>query len=158
MSARAAFATAAAVLLAQCVWALPAGAASTCVPTTISSNGTPEILVRVRINGSGPYTFFVDTGATVSIISSALARRLHLQPISSVVRGVGAGGAFSTRAAKIAITVGRLSQDNVLASIFDVSQIEAAVGPVDGALGYNFLRAYRVTIDFPNDQLCLEEP
>jgi predicted aspartyl protease len=145
-------------LLIACATVAPAGAATTCVPTTISSNGTPEILVRVRINGSGPYTFFIDTGATVSIVSSALARRLRLQPIPATVRGVGAGGAFSTKAAKVSITVGQLSQENVLASIFDVSQIEAAVGPVDGALGYNFLRAYRVTIDFPNDRLCLEEP
>ena len=63
-----------------------------------------------------------------------------------------------TRAARVAITVGSLSQDDVMVSIFDVSQIEAAVGPVDGALGYNFLRAYRVTIDFPGRRLCLEEP
>jgi predicted aspartyl protease len=137
---------------------MPARAATTCVPTTISSASTPETLVKVRINGSGPYTFFVDTGATVSIVSSALARKLHLPPSSAVVRGVGAGGLFSTHAAKVAITVGDVTQDNVLVSIFDVSQIEAALGPVDGALGYNFLKAYRVTIDFPDSRLCLEEP
>jgi hypothetical protein len=156
VSARAAL-VAAAAACAVCTATGPARAATTCVPTTISSAGTPEILVRVRINGLGPYTFFIDTGATVSILSSTVARRLHLSP-SAVVHGVGAGGAFSTRAARVAITVGSLSQDDVMVSIFDVSQIEAAVGPVDGALGYNFLRAYRVTIDFPGRRLCLEEP
>ena len=155
MNARAAFAAATALLLVPFA---PARAATTCVPTTISSSSTPETLVRVRINGLGPYTFFVDTGATVSIVSSALARKLHLPPAAGVVHGVGAGGAFSTRAARVAITVGDLSQDNVLVSVFDVSQIEAALGPVDGALGYNFLKAYRVTIDFPEHRLCLEEP
>jgi predicted aspartyl protease len=141
-----------------CVSPTAARAATTCVPTSISSSSTPETLVKVRINGLGPYTFFVDTGATVSIVSSALARKLHLPPMAAVVHGVGAGGAFSTRAAKVAITVGDLSQDSVLVSVFDVSQIEAALGPVDGALGYNFLKMYRVTIDYPNRRLCLEEP
>jgi predicted aspartyl protease len=137
---------------------MPAHAATTCVPTTISSASTPETLVKVHINGMGPYTFFVDTGATVSILSSVLARKIHLPPSAAVVHGVGAGGMFSTRAARVTISVGTVSQDNVLVSVFDVSQIESAVGPVDGALGYNFLKAYRVTIDFPDNRLCLEDP
>jgi predicted aspartyl protease len=155
---RAAF-TASAVACSACgAVTVPARAATTCVPTMISSASTPETLVKVRINGLGPYTFFVDTGATVSIVSSALARKLHLPPSNTLVHGIGAGGVFNTRAAKVAITVGSLSQDNVLVSVFDVSQIEAALGPVDGALGYNFLKAYRVTIDFPAERLCLEDP
>ena len=158
MNVRVALAASAVACWACCDATAPARAATTCVPTTISSASTPETLVKVRINGLGPYTFFLDTGATVSIVSSALARKLHLPPSAAVVHGVGAGGLFSTRAAKVAITVGSLSQDNVLVSVFDVSQIEAALGPVDGALGYNFLKAYRVTIDFPDSRLCLEEP
>jgi len=134
-----------------------AQAATTCVPTTISSVATPEVLVHVRINGLGPYVFFVDTGATVSIVSSRLARKLHLAA-SEVVHGVGAGGSFSTRAARVDLTVGEVTQKGVVVSIFDVSQLEAALGPVDGALGYNFLKAYRATIDFPGHRLCLEEP
>ena len=157
MNVRAALAAAAVAYSACCATPVAAPAESSCVPTTISSASTPETLVKVHINGSGPYTFFVDTGATVSIVSSALARKLRLPPSSAVVHGVGAGGVFSTRAARVTITVGTVSQENVLVSIFDVSQIEAALGPVDGALGYNFLRAYRVTIDFPDNRLCLEE-
>lgn len=158
MNARAAFAAGVIACSACCAAVAPARAATTCVPTTISSASTPETLVKVHINGMGPYTFFVDTGATVSIVSSTLARKLHLPPSAAVVHGVGAGGLFSTRAARVSITVGTLSQDNVLVSVFDVSQIEAALGPVDGALGYNFLKAYRVTIDFPDNRLCLEDP
>ena len=158
MNARAACVLAAAAGMTAWIVPGPARAASTCVATTISSASTPETLVRVRINGLGPFTFFIDTGATVSIVSSALARKLHLPPTAAVVHGVGAGGPFSTHAARVAITVGDLSQDNVLVSVFDVSQIEAAVGPIDGALGYNFLKAYRVTLDFPDRRLCLEEP
>jgi predicted aspartyl protease len=146
-----------AIACATCSAPRVALAATTCVPTTISSAATPEILVRVRINGLGPYIFFVDTGATVSIVSSALARKLHLTA-SEVVHGVGAGGSFSTRAAHVELTVGELTQKGVVVSIFDVSQLEAALGPVDGALGYNFLKAYRATIDFPGHRLCLEEP
>ncbi len=158
MSLRTALAASAVACALLCTTAGAARAASTCVPTTISSASTPETLIKVRVNGMGPFTFFVDTGATVGIVSSALAHKIDLPRTSAVVHGVGAGGLFSTRAARVALTVGDLTQENVLVSIFDVSQIEAALGPVDGAIGYNFLKAYRLTIDYPDHRLCLEEP
>jgi hypothetical protein len=49
-------------------------------------------------------------------------------------------------------------QDRVLVGIVDLAQIRGAVGAVDGVIGYNFLKAYRVVIDYPAHQLCLETP
>ena len=46
----------------------------------------------------------------------------------------------------------------MLVGVVDLAQIRGAVGPVDGVIGYNFLRSYRVVIDYPGRQLCLETP
>lgn len=149
-----------AALVACCAVApLPAPAESlTCVPARLASAAYPVFLVQARINGQGPFTFFVDTGATVTIVSASLARKLRLAPLPVAVQGVGAGGPFSTRASRASISVGDLRQDGVLVATFDLTQINGAVGPTDGGLGYNFLKAYRVTIDYPGRRLCLQTP
>jgi predicted aspartyl protease len=133
-------------------------ASSTCVPAQLASAAYPLVLVKARVNGQGPFTFFVDTGATVSIVSASLARRLHLAPLPAAVQGIGAGGRFSTRASVATISIGGVSQERVLVATFDLSQINGAVGAMDGGLGYNFLKAYRVSIDYPGRELCLEAP
>jgi predicted aspartyl protease len=148
-----------AVALACCVTARSAGAqAVTCVPAQLASTAYPVLLVNVRINGRGPYRFFVDTGATVTIVSAALARKLRLAPLPVSVQGIGAGGSFSTQASVAAIDVGEAHQSRVLVATYDLSQINAAVGPTDGGLGYDFLKHYRVTIDYPEHRLCLQAP
>ncbi|HEY0395612.1 MAG TPA: retropepsin-like aspartic protease [Candidatus Elarobacter sp.] len=149
-------ALAAAAILCAVVPPPARAAESTCVPAQLASASYPVLLVKVRVNGRGPYTFFVDTGATVTIVNTSLARRLHLAPLPVSVQGIGAGGAFSTRASVASIDVGDAHQDRVLVATYDLSQINAAVGPTDGGLGYNFLKAYRVTIDYPGRRVCFE--
>lgn len=158
-AARMARAAAAVALVLCCVAPRGARAESlTCVPARLASAAYPVLLVDVRVNGQGPFRFFVDTGATVTIVSTALARRLHLAPLPATVQGIGAGGAFATRASRASIAVGDVRQDRVLVATFDLSQINAAVGPTDGGLGYDFLKAYRVTVDYPGRRLCLQTP
>jgi hypothetical protein len=148
-----------AVLLACCSAGERVDAASsTCVPARPATAGYPVLLVKARVNGRGPYTFFVDTGATVSIVSTSLADELQLDELPVPVHGIGAGGRFTAHAAYATISVGDVRQDHVLVATFDFAQIIKAVGPIDGGLGYNFLRAYRVTIDFPRQRLCLAAP
>jgi predicted aspartyl protease len=135
-----------------------ASATVTCVPTRLASNSYPILLVDARVNGQGPFRFFVDTGATVTIVSASLAKRLRLKALPVSVSGIGAGGAFSTRAARASIQVGEARQSGVLVATYDLTQINSAVGPTDGGLGYNFLKAYAVTIDYPGRRLCLDQP
>ena len=52
--------------------------------------GSTLVLAPVKIHGQGPFTFAVDTGASTSLISSSLAKKLNLtvaggaEPISGV--------------------------------------------------------------------------
>jgi predicted aspartyl protease len=134
----------------------PARAATTCVPAQLASGGYPVMLVKARVNGRGPYAFLVDTGATVTIVSATLAKNLRLTPLPVAVQGIGAGGSFSTRAYTASVAVGETHQDRVVVGTFDLTQINAAVGSIDGLLGYDFLKYYRVTIDYPGRRLCLD--
>ena len=131
---------------------------STCVTTRLAKAALPLVLVHVRVNGQGPFAFFVDTGATVTVIGTPLARALHLPLLDTPVHAVGAGGRFAARASYAAIEIGEMRQDRVLVGVVDLAAIRGAVGPVDGVIGYNFLRPYRVVIDYPANQLCLETP
>ena len=152
-----AFAVFATVALTVCGAAPPAARAeTTCVPAQLASGGYPVMLVKARVNGHGPYAFLVDTGATVTIVSTALARSLNLKPLPVAVQGIGAGGSFSTRAYVASITVGGASDDHVVVGSYDLTQINAAVGRIDGLLGYNFLKFFRVTIDYPGRKICFD--
>ena len=133
-------------------------AQTTCVPTRLATTTLPLVLVSVRVNGKGPYTFFVDTGATVTVVGAPLARALKLPQIDAPVLAIGAGGRFDARASFAAISLGDMRQSHVQVGIVDLAQIRNAVGPVDGVIGYNFLKAYRVVIDYPGRQLCLVAP
>ncbi len=142
-----------------CAAAAPARetASSGCVAMQVATT-LPLVLVKVRVNGKGPYTFFVDTGATISVVGAPLAQALKLPLIDSPVRAIGAGGRFNARASYASVSLGDIRQDRVLVGVVDLSQIRGAVGPVDGVIGYNFLRPYRVVVDYPGRQLCLETP
>ncbi|HEY0381511.1 MAG TPA: retropepsin-like aspartic protease [Candidatus Elarobacter sp.] len=133
-------------------------ASSTCVATQLATATLPLVLVKVRVNGKGPYTFFVDTGATVTVVGVPLARALNLPVSDAPVRAIGAGGRFAAQASYAAISLGDVRQDRVQVGIVDLAPIRGAVGPVDGVIGYNFLRPYRVVIDYPGHELCLETP
>src|ERR1700694_4633510 len=89
-----------ALLAAVALVAAPrvAVAGTTCVPAQLAPSAYPVLLVKARVNGNGPYTFFVDTGATVSIISTSLAAKLQLRQLPTPVHGVGAGGRFTAHA------------------------------------------------------------
>ena len=133
-------------------------AASTCVSTQLATATLPLVLVKVRVNGRGPYTFFVDTGATVTVVGVPLARALNLPVNAAPVRAIGAGGRFAAQASFATISLGEVRQERVQVGIVDLAAIRGAVGPVDGVIGYNFLRPYRVVIDYPGHELCLETP
>jgi len=94
-------------------------ATATCVPARPASGGYPVLLVKARVNGEGPYTFFVDTGATVSIVSASLANKLQLAELPTPVHGIGAGGRFTAHAAFASISVGNIRQDHVMVAAFD---------------------------------------
>ena len=119
----------------------------------------PLILLPVRVNGQGPFDFILDTGAGTSLLSTELAKQLDVKILGSK-EGQSAGGKVSVSLGKVdSLTLGETKLEGVEVGVVDLGHIGRAVGAkLDGDLGYNFLKHFRVTIDYRDFELRLEDP
>src|SRR5947209_9453247 len=125
----------------------------------LAGGAQPLILLPVRVNDRGPFDFILDTGAGTSLLSSDLAKQLEAKVIGSK-EGQSAGGKVSVSLAKVdSLTVGETKLHDVDVGIVDLSQIGKTIGAkIDGDLGYNFLKHFRVTIDYRDCEIRFEDP
>jgi Aspartyl protease len=115
------------------------------------------IVVRVRINRTGPYDFLVDTGSQITTIDPVLASDLHLRIEGTTgVSGV-ATQSRSAFAFLDLIEVGSRSVPLSLAVIQDIAELQAADPRIRGILGESFLSHFDLLIDNRQQTLCLDE-
>ena len=119
----------------------------------------PLILLPVHVNGNGPFDFILDTGAGTSLLSTELAKQLGVKIVGSK-EGHSAGGKVSVSLAKVdLLAVGETELHDADVGVVDLGHIAETVGAkIDGDLGYNFLKYFRVTIDYGRRQIRLEDP
>ncbi|MBI5584629.1 MAG: aspartyl protease family protein [Deltaproteobacteria bacterium] len=119
---------------------VPPGRGTTKIPF---SPGSP-ILVQAKINGRGPFTLILDTGADATLVSPTVLSRLGLFSVNEppiMVKGVtGTGPAH--RVWVDFIEVGETRVGPLLIAVY-----EAALKGADGLLGRDFLSHFKVTID-----------
>ena len=117
----------------------------------------PLALVPTFVNGRGPFQFALDTGASITVLSPAVASALGVEGAERVSM-TGAGGKLQATVGRIAsLAVGGALLDDVNVVVADFLEgLGQAVGTkLDGVVGYSFLRHFRVTIDYPNSVLWL---
>jgi hypothetical protein len=116
------------------------------VPYRLTS--TNHVLVRVKINGKGPYHFIVDTGAPALFVSTAVCRKLNIQPNE---RGWGTFERFDIE--------GGIVLTKVRGRVEDPFQLEGMNGlglagaELHGIIGYSLLARFRVEFDFTKDKM-----
>jgi predicted aspartyl protease len=114
-------------------------------------------LVPVTINGKGPFTFALDTGAAQSLVDTALAKRLHATKAGSAgkIAGVNAvtkAGLVEVRSWK----VGAVALPATTLVVTNLPSGNAYVG-LQGLLGSDMLSRFDVvTIDYKRKQLRLQ--
>jgi predicted aspartyl protease len=123
--------------------------------TTIDIQTTetqPFILLPVFVNGKGPFSFVLDTGANAAIVTEDLAKTLALQNVEAK-EAVGAGGKRTSVLVGQAssISVGAAKVENAKVGI--MKTLPTCVG--QGVVGYDFLKQYVVTIDYMQNKLTL---
>jgi predicted aspartyl protease len=125
----------------------------------LAGGAQPLILLPVKVNDRGPFEFILDTGAGTSLLSTELTKQLELRVIGSK-EGQSAGGKVAVSLARVdSLVVGETKLDDVDVGIVDLSHIGRTVGAkIDGDLGYNFLKHFRVTIDYRASELRLDDP
>lgn len=125
----------------------------------LAGGAQPLILVPVEVNGEGPFEFILDTGAGTSLLSAELGQKLGVKVIGSK-QGQSAGGAVAVSLAKVSsLAVGSVKLEDVDVGLVDLSHIGKTVGTkIDGDLGYNFLKHFRVTVDYRQSEIRLDDP
>jgi predicted aspartyl protease len=125
----------------------------------LAGGAQPLILVPIRVNGQGPFDFIFDTGAGTSLLSLELAKQLEVKVLGSK-EGQSAGGKVSVSLAKVdSVSAGGMKLDDFDVGIVDLSHISKTIGAkIDGDLGYNFLKNFRVTIDYRNCEITFVDP
>jgi predicted aspartyl protease len=133
-------------------------AGETGVAFELAGPGGAALLVPVHVNGSGPYRFVLDTGATMTCIDGRLAARLELPEDGRVGVGMGIGqAAGALRLVAIdSLRVGEATALGLSGCALDLEQFQAMGLEVEGLLGLNYLREFRVTLDFRAERLTLE--
>ena len=110
---------------------------------------TNHFLVRVRINGKGPFNFLVDTGAPALYVSTDTAKSIGLKP---------AEDDFWTPIDRLDFE-GGAGLKNLKARVEDPFQLVGmnALGlpgaSIDGILGFTMLARYRMEIDLTSDRM-----
>lgn len=137
------------------------GAGEDGVQIRLAGPGEAALLVPVRINGSGPYDFILDTGATLTCVDRRMADSLELPEARGRI-GLGTGirgGTGSMRLVEIdSVAVGEARAEGLTGCALDLEQFRATGLEVHGLLGLNFLTSFRVTLDFGAQRLILSDP
>lgn len=110
---------------------------------------TKHVLVRLKLNGKGPYNFILDTGAPAVFITKAIAKKIGLEPDA---KGWGQFDSFEIE--------GGLKVDKARGRVEDLFQLDGMNGlglagvELHGVVGYNVLARFRITYDFTADKLA----
>lgn len=136
-----------------------AGRANRAIAFTIAPR-RPLTLVRATINGRGPFLMALDTGASTTLLSPALAEAVGVRAETRAQLG-GAGGttAGGARLGRATIRLGTIRRDGQSVAVADVlGPIRAVAGAgIEGVLGADFFRTGRIIIDYGGNQLWFEE-
>lgn len=118
-----------------------------------------QIFLRVRVNGSEPLWFGLDTGASATVISTTTAEALGLKMEGSG-RTTGAGGQVQSSTVRgVRLDIGSARLEGLDAMTLALTSIENASGHrMDGILGFEFFRRYVVELDYERLLINLYEP
>ena len=111
-----------------------------------------QVVVKVMINGKGPFNAMIDTGTDPSAIDLATAKQIGIKLGSKGLETSGGGtDANKSYACKLsAVGVGAIVATDVDAAAIDLSKIsERMGGPIGAILGYSFLKKRIVQFDYP---------
>jgi predicted aspartyl protease len=115
---------------------------------------TSLVVVPVRINGHGPYRFLLDTGASNTVLSLSIADGLGIPRGRSYTLATGGGNVTASVRKLSAFTVGPARLENVEAAVANVPLFKTM--KVDGVLGSDYLRRFKISIDYDNQVMDIE--
>ncbi|HET8644347.1 MAG TPA: aspartyl protease family protein [Vicinamibacteria bacterium] len=130
-----------------------AGAAAAPEEVVLSLSGSRALRVPVHVNGRGPFTFLLDTGASHGTVSGELAERLAL-PVVAQVRVVTTAGPRMRQVVRVErMAIGSATGSGLMPSVVPTAQLRALEPGIDGIIGQDFLSAFDYTLDYRRRRL-----
>jgi hypothetical protein len=117
---------------------------------------------EIQVDGvEKPVNFIIDTGASISVVSQALAARAGMDRLaqSGRIKVYGAAGLADNIQTLLLprVVLGTQARENVYAAVLDMEPINETAGfEQTGIVGGNVLRHFRVTFDFARGVVRLE--
>jgi hypothetical protein len=117
------------------------------------------IWLEVRVNNSRPLNFLLDTAASTDAIDRRVAEELNLSMVEMGMRANAGAGDGLTRMAfarNVRISLGDVAYQPVFMGAVPLDDVSRSFGqPIDGAVGYDLLSRWIVTIDYQRQKLVL---
>ena len=136
------------------------------VMMSMSAVGTPLIPVKI---GGKDYNFWLDTGSSLTMLSSDVARDLNIQPlVSDTLEIVTSTGRVKAQPVLIPqLQLGPLQVDNVPSMIVDETMMQmrepesmllSKQVKIDGIIGFDIIRQLDVELDYGEGIIRLRNP
>lgn len=120
-------------------------------PTTdlpLEESRYEHMLAPVSVNGQGPFSFLLDTGANISCVSNKLVERLNLESTETMAVHTVVGVRQRPMVTLDHLQIGPRIRRKVRAPALPIKGME-----VDGVLGVDWLKGQRLTLDFKNNRM-----
>ncbi|HWN09616.1 MAG TPA: aspartyl protease family protein [Pyrinomonadaceae bacterium] len=142
--------------------------------TATKTQPTDALEIPVRTTSSGflsgevvlegvdrPLNFIIDTGASITVVSEKLVQQEdlagYIQPTRMRVFGAAGISEDVKRISLPKVSLGTLVREQVSAAVLDMETLNETTGfTQSGILGGNFLRHYRLSLDFQRGLVRLE--
>lgn len=132
---------------------LPSGGVD--VPAQISGNLT---YVTVLINGGGPYTFILDTGASSVVVSPQIADLFPQSALGTMLVNSAVAGVESRVIRINTLELGTSRFTTFDAAVVDVNQIiQNDLGvTISGIVGFPLFETLLLTVDYPGERVLVQ--
>jgi hypothetical protein len=126
------------------------------LPVTIENN---LVFVPVRVNGSAPLTFILDTGAGGMVLDARRVAELGLQSARGDDAQAFGGPVEAGQIAGVTFQIGTVMLPGVTTTTLDLRPIDAGTGTrIDGIIGYELFAKHVVEIDYAGSHVRLHDP
>lgn len=112
----------------------------------------------MRVNGSRPLRFIFGTGAGLTALNARTAKELGLKAVDTL-KGSAVGGRVSGDGFRgVTLSVPGAAVSNQLVGAVSFDSVPCEMRPVEGILGYDFIKEFVVEIDYSRRVINLYDP